>query len=52
LTIRGQHTWRGLNKDTSRGLEVGESNSMFDFFRTKYRDMNDEHSKYENVHKM
>ena len=33
----------------SRGLEVGESNSMLDFFRNKYRESNDEHAKFQNV---
>lgn len=48
LTIRGQHTWRGLHKDLTRGLEVGESNSIMDFIRSKYRDNNDEHAKIVN----
>ncbi len=37
LTIRGQHTWYGMNEDQTRGFEVGESTSVIDFFKTKLR---------------
>jgi len=33
LSVRGQHTWWGMNDDQNRGLEVGESSSIIDFFR-------------------
>lgn len=49
MTIRGQQTWRGLHKDPARGLEVGESNSLTDYFRNKYRDNNDENTVYTNI---
>ena len=37
LTVRGQHTWYGMNDDQNRGFEVGESTSVVDFFRQKFR---------------
>lgn len=37
LTVRGQHTWYGMNDDQNRGFEVGESTSVVDFFRQKLR---------------
>lgn len=37
LSVRGQHTWYGMQDDQNRGFEIGESTSVIDFFKMKMR---------------
>jgi hypothetical protein len=36
LSIRGQQTWWGMSDNQNKGLEVGESSGVIDFFKSKF----------------